>query len=124
MVTEHDKVGATVVIIDGDECFRSLARNLLSRRGFDVIAETADGASGIAAIEAHSPRCALIDVHLPDMDGYELAQKLRFRWPELAVLLTSIDADLLTDARDMPGVRFVAKDRIADCDLGSLFTTE
>ncbi|WP_406817355.1 response regulator [Mycobacterium sp. M23085] len=114
-------MGATVVIIDDDERFRSLVRNLLSRRGFSVVAETADGASGAAAIDRHNPNCALVDVHLPDTDGYELAARLRRRHPKLAILVTSIDADL-ADVPTVPGVRFVTKDRIADADLGALFT--
>ncbi|MCV7032299.1 response regulator transcription factor [Mycobacterium sherrisii] len=111
-------MGATVVIIDDDERFRALIRNLLNRRGFSVVAATADGTSGVAAVDRYHPDCALIDVHLPDADGYELAARLRHRHPELAVLVVSTD----TDAADVPGVRFVAKDRIADADLGALFT--
>ncbi|WP_084229396.1 response regulator transcription factor [Mycobacterium sherrisii] len=86
-------MGATVVIIDDDERFRALIRNLLNRRGFSVVAATADGTSGVAAVDRYHPDCALIDVHLPDADGYELAgcatatQSWRCSWSQPTPML-------------------------------------
>ena len=51
-------VRPTVVIVDDDSGFRSLARALLEAEGFDVVGEADDGASALAAVDLLHPRCA------------------------------------------------------------------
>lgn len=67
----------TVVIVDDNHDFRSFARALLHREGFDVIGEAADGASGVGAVRRLRPDVVLLDVQLPDVDGFTVARSLR-----------------------------------------------
>ncbi len=60
----------TVLIVDDHPSFRSTARTLLSAEGFEVIGEAEDGASAIAAAEELHPDVILLDVQLPDFDGF------------------------------------------------------
>jgi DNA-binding NarL/FixJ family response regulator len=78
-----------VLIIDDHDAFRRAARRLLERDGFVVVGEARDGASGIAMALTHFPDMALVDVGLPDADGFEVAERLAALEHPPAVILTS-----------------------------------
>jgi diguanylate cyclase (GGDEF)-like protein len=82
-----------LLIIDDDVLVRLVAAEVLMASGFEV-SEAADGPSGLAQIEAHRPDLVLLDVMMPDMDGYQVCRTLRDR-PELAripvIMLTARD---------------------------------
>ena len=63
----------TVLIVDDHPSFRASARVLLEAEGFDVIGEAADGTSGIAEARRLRPDLVLLDVQLPDIDGFDVA---------------------------------------------------
>jgi DNA-binding NarL/FixJ family response regulator len=86
-------VRATVLIVDDHEGFRTTARKLLEAEGFDVIGEAADGTEGIAAVERLRPDIVLLDIQLPDVDGFTVANRLAARDdPPIVVLVSSRDA--------------------------------
>ena len=66
----------SVLIVDDHPSFRASARVLLEAEGFDVIGEAADGASGIAEAKRLRPDLVLLDVQLPDIDGFDVASRL------------------------------------------------
>jgi DNA-binding NarL/FixJ family response regulator len=66
----------TVLIVDDHGPFRSFARALLDASGFDVIGEAADGASAVEAFRRLGPEVVLLDVQLPDLDGFAVAERL------------------------------------------------
>jgi two-component system nitrate/nitrite response regulator NarL len=69
-------MGATVLIVDDHARFRSLARALLDGEGFDVVGEAHDGESALRAAVQLRPDVVLLDVQLPDMDGFAVAEQL------------------------------------------------
>jgi DNA-binding NarL/FixJ family response regulator len=79
----------TVVIVDDHPGFRSSARALLEAAGFDVVGEADDGASAFAAVDQLHPRIVLLDIQLPGMDGFEVAERLARVGDPPAVLLIS-----------------------------------
>jgi DNA-binding NarL/FixJ family response regulator len=83
------RVATTVLIVDDHGGFRAAARALLERQGFKVVGEAVDGASGIRAAAELAPDVVLLDVQLPDLDGFEVAARLARLEPAPAVLLTS-----------------------------------
>ena len=85
----HDPFIATVLIVDDHPSFRASARMLLEAEGFDVVGEAVDGASGLAAARALRPEVVLLDVQLPDLDGFEVAERLLAVNQELAIVLVS-----------------------------------
>lgn len=81
-----------VLIVDDDVAFRGLARLLLEAEGFDVIGEAEDGASAISAVRALRPAVVLLDVQLPDIDGFDVARTLAAESaPPVVVLISSRD---------------------------------
>ena len=86
----HDfDMAATVLIVDDHAAFRSLARAVLEADGFDVVGEAPDGAAALAAARALAPEIVLLDVALPDMDGFAVCEALLDDRPGSAVVLTS-----------------------------------
>jgi DNA-binding NarL/FixJ family response regulator len=79
----------TVLIVDDHAPFRALARRVLARAGYDVVAEASDGASARAIAEQVRPDVVLLDVNLPDCDGFAVAQSLTAREDSPVVILTS-----------------------------------
>jgi CheY-like chemotaxis protein len=66
----------TVVIIEDNEQNLYLMRFLLEKHGF-VVKEARDGGQGLALAKEANPDLILLDIQLPDMDGYAVAQGLR-----------------------------------------------
>jgi DNA-binding NarL/FixJ family response regulator len=82
-------VGESVLIVDDHAGFRAHARRLLEWEGYRVVGEAADGASALEAARELRPELALVDVHLPDANGFELTSWLGALSDPPAVVLTS-----------------------------------
>jgi CheY-like chemotaxis protein len=78
-----------VLIIDDNSAFRAAARQLLERAGFVVVAEAGDGLEGLRAAKEHTPDLAIVDLQLPGLDGFAVAERLREYEPAPHVILTS-----------------------------------
>lgn len=79
----------TVLIVDDHPSFRASARCVLEAEGFQVIGEAADGASALAECVRLRPRVVLLDVQLPDLDGFDVCARLTAHAGHPAVILTS-----------------------------------
>src|SRR5829696_4465444 len=73
---DDGRVEPTVLIVDDHPGFRSAARALLEADGFDVVGEAADGESALAAAERLRPGLVVLDIQLPDLDGFVVAERL------------------------------------------------
>jgi DNA-binding NarL/FixJ family response regulator len=71
-----DPMTCGVLIVDDHAGFRSQARALLEAEGFDVVGEASDGASALAAARELGADVVLLDVQLPDIDGFDVASQL------------------------------------------------
>src|SRR5437764_11945483 len=80
---------ATAVVVDDHDGFRRAARVLLEAGGLLVVGEAADGASAVVEVARLLPRLVLLDVHLPDLDGFEVAARLACLSEPPFVVLTS-----------------------------------
>ena len=79
----------TILIVDDDPRFRTQAREVLEADGFVVIGEAVDGASGLEAAQTLRPEFVLLDIGLPDIEGFEVARTLAVHGPPPWVVLTS-----------------------------------
>ena len=113
---------STILIIDDDPRFRTQARDLLEADGFVVIGEAADGASGLEAVEALRPDFVLLDIGLPDVEGFEVARNLAIDGPPPLVVLTS-SRDARAYGRRLANghvLGFIPKERISGAAIRAL----
>jgi len=82
-------MATTVLIVDDHPSFRATARALLEAEGYDVVGEAEDGVSALRAAEELHPDVVLLDVQLPDFDGFHVAAQLTVNGDGPAVVLTS-----------------------------------
>ena len=81
----------TILIVDDHRDFRDAARALLEADGFDVVGEAADAATGLRATRDLAPEVVLVDVRLPDRDGFALAADVLAEGEAVVVLTSSSD---------------------------------
>jgi DNA-binding NarL/FixJ family response regulator len=79
----------TLLIVDDHPGFRWLARKLLEASGFEVVGEATDGHTAVAAAQELRPDLVLLDIQLPDIDGFEVTVRLADGEPGPVVVLTS-----------------------------------
>ena len=103
----------TILIVDDHPPFREAARQLLESEGFAVVGEAADGASAVHQAQELEPEIILLDVHLPDFDGFEVARRVEaFRRPPI-VILTSSREDYASLVEGSAAHAFVLKDQLS-----------
>jgi DNA-binding NarL/FixJ family response regulator len=79
----------TVLIVDDHLSFRATARAVLEAEGFQVVGEAGDGAEAVELANQLQPDIVLLDVQLPDTDGFEIAARLSRNGLGPAIVLTS-----------------------------------
>jgi DNA-binding NarL/FixJ family response regulator len=112
-------MGRSVIVVDDDACFRRLAADLLRSWGHEVVGEAGSLAEALTRIAELRPDTVLVDIGLPDGDGFQLTERLRPLSWRPRILLISSDSDATTgpEARragalgfmpktDMPEIRF------------------
>lgn len=119
----HDQsVPRRVLIIDDNSGFRAAARQLLERAGFVVVAEAASGSSGIREAKEHKPDLVIVDVQLPDCDGFAVVEQLVGLDPGVAMILTSsLDGmDLGALVEDSSALGFIPKAELSAQSISEL----
>lgn len=79
----------SVLIVDDHPSFRVTARALLTAEGFEVVGEAENGAGALRCVKELHPDLVLLDVQLPDFDGFEVASRLTGNGSGPIVVLTS-----------------------------------
>jgi DNA-binding NarL/FixJ family response regulator len=89
---EHGRMQVRVLVVDDHEQFRRVARRILSGSDFRVVGEAANGAQALERADELHPDVVLLDVQLPDSDGFCIAEALCRRPAPPAVVLVSTRA--------------------------------
>jgi len=103
-------VGCRILVVDDDQATREALTAILQRAGYAVTALAAGrGLEERLALESYA--AAVVDYHLPDCTGVELAQALKARLPSCQVLLISSAASGWRGSQGLPPTvdRFLAK---------------
>jgi DNA-binding NarL/FixJ family response regulator len=110
-----------IVIGEDSALFREGLARLLEDAGHDVVARTADAPSLVAAVTAHHPDLAVIDIRMPPDhtdDGARAARQVRASFPDLGIILLSQHVEVRHSVDLVAGGRFgyLLKDRVLDVD--------
>jgi DNA-binding NarL/FixJ family response regulator len=124
-----DPRGLTLLIVDDHAGFRSFARALLEADGFVVLGEAVDGRSAVESARALGPDAVLLDVALPDVDGFVVCERILAdmhppttpaRRP-VVVLTSSRDASAFRSRLAASGAHgFIAKQDLSGAALAEL----
>ncbi|WP_113717163.1 response regulator transcription factor [Arthrobacter dokdonensis] len=83
------------VVIEDDQDIRELIKVVLNQSGFDVHTSNS-GAAGVKAVREHHPAVVTLDLGLPDIDGFEVARRIRLFSDSYIIMLTARDDELDT----------------------------
>ena len=103
----------TVLIVDDYAPFRDGARGLLESGEFDVVGEAEDGHEAVRLAQELRPDVVLLDVHMPDLDGFEVARRLAELESPPVVVLTSSRDDYAPLVSGSAAHAFVRKDALS-----------
>lgn len=111
-----------MLIVDDHGGFRESAQALLEAEGFAVVGGAADGAAALAAVQRLRPEVVLLDIQLPDVDGFVVARQLAAAPdPPRVVLISSRDAAVYGRRLDAaPVCGFLAKRELSGASLAAL----
>jgi DNA-binding NarL/FixJ family response regulator len=114
-----------VLIVDDHAEFRDLARRILEHGGFVVVGEATDGGGTTAAVAETQPDVVLLDVQLPDVDGFDVAEVLvAGADPPIVVMTSSRDETDFGSRLARSGARgFIPKSRLSGATLAELVGT-
>jgi DNA-binding NarL/FixJ family response regulator len=111
-----------VLIVDDHPGFRARARALLESEGFEVVGEAGNGADAVRIAHDLRPDVVLLDVQLPDTDGFAVASAVTADGGEAQVVLTSSrdgsDFGALVDSCGARG--FIAKAELSGARVAAL----
>jgi CheY-like chemotaxis protein len=109
---------AAILIVDDHDGFRTFARGMLEAAGFTV-AEAATGAEATETARTVRPGLVLLDIQLPDFDGFEVARRLAAQAGAPVVVLTSTReaSDYGGLIAASPAAGFLPKDQLSGAAL-------
>jgi len=111
----------TILVIDDQPFFTTMLRNVLEQQGFAVLT-AGSGPAGIALAKQAKPDAILLDIEMPEMDGFAVCQQLKAD-PELQripvmILTSSDDAKLnqkaFTAGADITALKAVSGERLVN----------
>ena len=121
-VRDDALVALSVLIVDDHEDFRRSVRRLLEVDGFVVIGEAADGTEAVDLARALQPGIVLLDIQLPGLDGFAVAERIAsLADPPIVVLISSRDASAYRTRIATSSARaFISKQDLSGAQLTAI----
>ena len=101
----------SVVVVDDDAMMREMLKLILHSDDYRVIGEAANGKNAIALCEKLKPDLVLLDIHMPEMGGFEALDEIRKISPATLAIMISAEAtmDSVSEAIKKGAAGFVVK---------------
>jgi len=97
----------TILVVDDERRYRELLEMNLTRRGYRVL-QAADGLNALNQVELESPDLVMLDLMMPDMDGYEVCRRIR-RYSSVPIIMLTAKAE---PAQKVRGLELGADDYV------------
>jgi DNA-binding NarL/FixJ family response regulator len=106
-------VALTVLVVDDHPAFRASARRLLELDGLSVVGEAPNGATGLRMARDLDPDVVLLDVGLPDLSGFDVAEELAGARSRVVLISSRSQKDLGSRVRENGVLGFISKERLS-----------
>jgi len=84
-----DAKAAGVLVVDDEQFFRQVLRDMLQKAGFRVVAEASSGEEAVEKFRQFAPELVLMDIYMPDMNGIEATREIMALAPAARILICS-----------------------------------
>ena len=110
MRTRSDEV-TSILVVDDHDVVRQGLRALLARPGWEVVGEAADGISAVEVAETTKPDVVIIDYSLPNINGADVARRIRQILPDTEILIFTMHdtEDVMREALSAGAIGFLVK---------------
>ena len=107
----RDCMAARILIVDDAAFMRMMIKGILTKNGFEVVAEASDGIQAIEMYKNHSPDLVTMDITMPEMDGIEALKGIRKFDPNAKVIMCSAmgQQDMVVEAIQAGAKDFIVK---------------
>jgi CheY-like chemotaxis protein len=86
---------ANIMVVDDSRLIRNVLQEILTSDGHEVI-EATNGQEAIKMIAEQTPDCIILDILMPEMDGFEVLKVLKNEAPKIPVVIQSADIQKTT----------------------------
>jgi CheY-like chemotaxis protein len=97
-----------ILVVDDEPDIRATVQAMLEIEGY-IVAQAANGADALAAVERDPPDLILLDMRMPVLDGWGFAEELRRRQHRIPVVVMTAARDAARWAAEIAAAAFVAK---------------
>ncbi|MCD7033770.1 response regulator [Metabacillus sp. GX 13764] len=114
-----------ILIVDDAAFMRMMIKDILTKNGYDVVAEAADGAQAVEKYKEHQPDLVTMDITMPEMDGITALKKIKQLNPNSKVIMCSAMGQqaMVIDAIQAGAKDFIVKPFQADRVLEAIQKT-
>jgi CheY-like chemotaxis protein len=106
-------VAITVLVVDDHAAFRASVRRLLELDGFAVVGEAPNGETGLRMARELDPDLVLLDVGLPDLSGFDVAEKLAPGRTNVVLVSSRDQKDLGRRVHESGALGFISKEQLS-----------
>ena len=100
---------AKILIVDDAAFMRMMIKDILTKNGYEVVAEAANGVEAVELYKSHQPDLVTMDITMPDMDGIEAVKQIKAIDPNAKIIMCSAMGQ---QSMVMDAIRAGAKDFI------------
>ena len=113
---------AKILIVDDAAFMRMMIKDILTKNGYEVVAEAANGVEAVELYKSHQPDLVTMDITMPEMDGIEAVKQIKAVNPAAKVIMCSAmgQQSMVMDAIKAGANDFIVKpfqaDRVLEAD--------
>ena len=107
---------AKILIVDDAAFMRMMIKDILTKNGYEVVGEAANGIQAVELYKAHNPDLVTMDITMPEMDGIEAVKQIKAVNPGAKVIMCSAmeQQSMVMDAIKAGASDFIVKPFQAD----------